>query len=201
MRTLIVTVTMGLAVWIGQVAGAGEGLVSHCDADCGAAVVLGGPHHCARCGCQAACRRYVCNVVCDVKKVTKTCWAVKCEPHCPLRPGCGAFLPQRTCGSCAPEACTPDCGGQQCGCVSCQRCEVPPRCGHVRIRKRLMKKEITVEVPVYRCEVKYLCDECAPEEPAEAESDAHAESTSPAPLPPISQTQSPDWYELPRDDA
>ena len=36
----------------------------------------------------------------------------------------------------------------------------PPKCGHVRCRKKLVKKEITCEVPVYKCVVEYVCCDC-----------------------------------------
>lgn len=205
MRTFIVTAFVAWAVWIGRPAVAEEAAVDlGCAASCQATTVLGGLHHCARCGCKEKCRRYVCHIVCDTKKVTKTCWDVQCEPFCPLLPGCGAFLPQRCCpgGPCASNGGTPDCGGQQCGsCTSCQRSEVPPRCGNARTRKRLVKKEITVEVPVYRCEVKYLCDACSVEESAEAAPSQHAERAEPAPLPPVSRVQAPALYPMLGDDA
>ncbi len=198
MRTLIVAVTLGLAVWIGRPAAAQEAEVTDCGVpNCQATTVLGSLHHCARCGCRQKCQRYVCHVVCGTKKVTKICWDVKCEPHCPLLPGCGAFLPKKkgACGSCAPAPCTPDCGQcdqPECGSCGCShRSEVPPRCGHVRTRKRLMKKVITVEVPVYRCEVKYLCNECCQEEPVEAAPSEQAERTEPAPLPPVTSAEVP----------
>jgi hypothetical protein len=56
-----------------------------------------------------------------------------------------------------------------------------PKCGHVRCKKKLLKKEYECEVPVYECVVKYLCSDCS-----ENGSDCTAESeTGPtaAPVP------------------
>lgn len=90
---------------------------------------------CDRCGCHAACVQKVCQVVCEMKKETKTCWNVECQEVCPLMPGC-------RCGSC-------DC-----------KCPPPPRCGNPKCVKKLVKKEYQVEKPVYRCVVKNLCADC-----------------------------------------
>jgi hypothetical protein len=88
---------------------------------------------CAGCGRHTACVAKTCQVVCDVKKEKKTTWSVQCEEICPLMPG------HRECGECAP----------------------PPRCGHSKCVKKLVKKEYEVEVPIYKCVVLRLCPECA----------------------------------------
>lgn len=69
--------------------------------------------------CRPACQK-CCKIVCEMKKVKKTVWAVECEEFCVPRPSL------RGC------------------CVTC---------GKVRCRRKLLKKEITVEVPVYKCVV------------------------------------------------
>ena len=122
----------------------------------------GGPSCCSNCGCQAACVKKTCQLVCDVKKEKKTYFCVECEEFCPLLPG------HRDC---------------------CNDCEKTPRCGHTKCVKKLVKKEYEVEIPVYKCVVVYLCPDCAAgESPAPAADDAPAPSVpqqaSPAPLPP-----------------
>ena len=42
----------------------------------------------------------------------------------------------------------------------CDDCPPPPRCGQPKCVKKLVKKEYQVEVPVYKCVVRYLCPEC-----------------------------------------
>ena len=88
---------------------------------------------CDQCGRYAACICKTCQVVCDVKKETKTSWSVEYQEICPLMPGCHHH----------GDDCPP-----------------PPRCGKPKCVKKLVKKETTVEVPVYKCVVRNLCPEC-----------------------------------------
>ncbi len=43
---------------------------------------------CDQCGRHVACVQTTCQVVCEIKKETKTCWCVECQEICPLMPGC-----------------------------------------------------------------------------------------------------------------
>jgi hypothetical protein len=75
----------------------------------------------------------VCRLVPDVKKVTKPVFEVKCIPYCQKKwPGSG-------CQDC--------CGKGPC-----------PTCGKVRTRKVLMKKFVTCEEPITRCEVECVVE-------------------------------------------
>jgi hypothetical protein len=105
----------------------------------------GGPARCAQCGCHTACLQTTCHVVCAVKKETKTCWCVERQEICPLMPG---------------------------GLHRCDECPPPPRCGHPKCVKKLIKKEYQVDVPVYQCVVRYLCGDCRKGRPAAVPSDA-----------------------------
>jgi hypothetical protein len=100
---------------------------------------------CDRCGRHAACIEKVCQVVCEKKKETKTCWQVECTDICPLMPAC------HHCDEC---------------------CSSAPRCGNPKTVKKLVKKEYQVEVPVYKCVVRNVCSECSkggvPAAPSEA---------------------------------
>lgn len=121
---------------------------------------MGGPFHCARCGCRTSCVQKTCQLVCDVKKETKSYLCVESKDVCLLKPSC------RKCGDC---------------------CECPaPRCGEPICVKKLMKKQYQVEHPVQKCVVVYLCPDCAHAAgPAavDAAPAAPAQAT-PAPLPP-----------------
>lgn len=93
----------------------------------------GGSTCCDQCGCHVACVQKTCQVVCGVKKETKTRWSVECQEFCPLMPG-----------------------HHQC----CDECQPPPRCGHLKCVKKLVKKEYQVEVPIYKCVMRNLCPDC-----------------------------------------
>jgi hypothetical protein len=104
-----------------------------CTCQAASADNAGKPNCCAHCARQVACMQKTCQVVCDVKKETKTYWTVECQEICPLLPG------HHDCQSCCPP---------------------PPRCGEPKCVKKLVKKEYQVEVPIYKCVVKYLCMDC-----------------------------------------
>jgi len=102
------------------------------------------PEACAPTACEPCVKpKCKCEVVCETKKVTKSCWVVEEEQFCPLLPGhCrplrGACDP---CGETCDTGCDDGCGDEV----------TPPRCGMCRTRKKLVKKTWTVEVPVYKC--------------------------------------------------
>ena len=132
----------------------------------------GTPNSCGHCGCAAPCKR-MCKVVPDVKVVTKVVWEVKCEEFCTPFPGspcCGHAK------SCVQEGC--DAG-------SCEKGKCPevvtPDCGPVRTRKILVKKEIKVQCPTFKCVPCYGCDACC-ESGAVVPSPAGGK-TAPAPAP------------------
>jgi hypothetical protein len=109
---------------------------------------------CDRCGRHAACVQKTCQVVCEMKKETKTSWSVECREICPLMPGCHHH----------GDDCPP-----------------PPRCGKPLCVKKLVKKETTVEVPVYKCVVRNLCPECLQGGMDGVPQPAAGAATSPAP--------------------
>lgn len=148
------TRTLGLSVAIAAcLVFAGQASAGDC---CGA------PDCCAACGGRRPCQKKVCEVVCGTETVKKYCWCVEHEEFCVPLPGCGPR--RRTCVSCD----APNCDGS---CDTCCEsggkrswfsiCLVPPKCGRVRCRKKLVKKEYECEVPVYECVVKYLCGDCS----------------------------------------
>jgi hypothetical protein len=127
----------------------------------------------------ASCGNKTCKVVREMKKVTKTVWVVECEEFCPSLPGCACG--GHGCGTCGAASCD----GASCDpCASLRKPMVPPKCCAVRTRKKLVKKEIECEVPVYKCVVAGCgngsgCGEDAPD-PAKA-----APPVAIAPLPPL----------------
>jgi len=181
-----------------------------CDPGCGPA--------CCDPGCMN-CSRKVCRVVCDTKKVKKVIWQVQCEDFCPQLPACGVLhdcllgaCKKKGCcdpgccetACCEPTCCEASCCGDACGAMDCcdpcesvrkahADCAAPPRCGKVRGKKKLLRKEIECEVPVYKCVV--MCvDPCGTScgvscgEGEVAPSKAPAEGgqeTESAPLPPV----------------
>ena len=103
------------------------------------------PDCCARCGCHCRVKK-VCRLVPDKKKVTEVEFDCKCEDFC--TPG-----PSKLCG----EKCHCDCKSPR-----GHTCEKiwQPSCGCVRTRHVLMKREVTKEVPSYKCVVEYVCERC-----------------------------------------
>jgi len=147
----------------------------------------GQPDRCGDCGCDSSCEK-TCRVVCEMKKVKTYVWVVECEEFCPLLPGCGSTC-QSGCG-CEPDCCgVEECGGR-CGKDPCESLQarryVPPKCAKTRCRKKLVKKEITCEVPVYKCIPAYACSGCSDgcAAGAEAAPAPPGQATYPAPLPP-----------------
>ena len=108
--------------------------------NCGAPACCNETHECCNgCGVQKTCK-----VVCEMKKIKKTVWTVKCEEFCTSLPGC-----KSSCGDCCDTGCNSGCCGDPC--ASLKKPMVPPKCGKVRCRKKLVKKTITCEIPSYKC--------------------------------------------------
>jgi hypothetical protein len=152
----------------------------------------GSPDCCAHCGGHGCCQKY-CRVVCEMKEVKKTVWAVKCEDFCAPLPSCPLHC-NECCKSCQEESCKVCTCGTDCGktCDPCADLEnrnyYPPNCGKVRTKKTLEKKEITCKIPSYKCVVVYACPECG-QKCAEG---AKSESSPPAaPEPPPAPAPTP----------
>jgi len=118
------------------------------------------PEACAPTACEPCVKpRCQCQVICEMKKVTKSCWVVEEEQFCPLLPG--HCRPSRggACDPCEPT-CEPTCD-TGCG-DTCEKAITPPRCGLCRTKKTLVKKTWEVEVPVYKCVPCGAPDCCGP---------------------------------------
>jgi hypothetical protein len=108
------------------------GMASHLFAEC--------CQHCGRDGC---CRK-VCHLKCDVKQVTKTEYSCECEDFC---------VP------CRSQKVGYDCGGE-CHGWSCPKPLYEPTSAVVHTRKKLVKHEVTEEVPTYQWTVETICPQC-----------------------------------------
>jgi len=153
----------------------------------------GAPDCCADCGGCGPCQKKVCQVVCGTKTITKHCWCVECEEFCAPLPGCCPTCKTVTCdvptcdGTGCCEGCCDPCGGQK----SCYGVPMAvPKCGPVRCRKVLVKKEYECEVPVYKCVVKYVCPGCCAGE-EEGVPDVQPESAPPPPPAPSKDARHP----------
>jgi len=177
MRTIVLSMAIGLLAVNLALAGDCCTTAGCCDQTCD------------KCGCKK-----VCKVVCEMQKVKRTVWVVECEDFCAPLPNCDSC-----CDRCKSGCCK---GGDACGGKCCNdpcrslvdRKRVPPKCGKVRTKKTLVKKEIVCEVPVYKCVV-VCCDPgcrkaasgCVEEAaPTAAPTEAPAEQvTDVAPMPPL----------------
>ena len=100
-------------------------------------------HFCHNCGCQRNCRK-VCRLECGKKKETKTEYSCECEDFCV--PG-----HSKKCG--VKVEC--DCNGHRHRSIIWQ-----PVCAKVHTRKKLVKKDVTKEVPDYKWVVEEYCCVC-----------------------------------------
>ena len=142
------------------------------------------PDCCSRCSVRTHCQQFTCQVVCEMKDVKKTCWVVECEEFAPLLPGCRQRCKAGRCGvaSCGSGGCeVASCGSGGCGTASCGKCDVPPRCGKARVKKKLVKKSTTVKVPVYKTVVQNLCTACCGAGSGESATDADSKKASASP--------------------
>lgn len=155
---------------------------------CGPAECFGTPDACGACGVKSCCQK-TCKVVCEMKKVKRTVWAVECEEFCAPLPNF-----KRSCGSCGVDGCEVDQSGDcgSCGEDPCaplyNRDYIPPKCSKVRTRKKLVKKEVTCEVPVYKCVVVYCCPGCCDAESGLEDApvpEATQQAIDVAPMPPV----------------
>ena len=186
MRIFAMTLALGFSIAGLAVAG------GPCDPNaCTEVQVCGSADNCGHCGCNCHCQKY-CRVVCEMKKVKKHVWVVECEEFCTTLPG----RRDRCCrkGDCNCQgSCDADCGC--CQGKKCDPCEPlnkrhynQPRCGKMRTKKKLIKKEVVCLVPVYKCIVVYCCpkcecNECGGATPPPPTKDAKQTALPPAPTP------------------
>jgi hypothetical protein len=104
---------------------------------------LAGVRHCDRCGCRQKCNK-VCRLERGTKKEIKTEYSCEHEDFCV--PG-----PSRKCGM----RCECDSHGH-----TRRHIVWEPTCAKVRTRTKLVKKEVTKEVPDYKWVVEEICCGC-----------------------------------------
>lgn len=199
MRTLLLS--LAISGLLANVSLAGD--APQTPAGCTEVETCGSPGCCAHCGCHCGCEKHW-KIVCEMKEVKKTVWSVKCEEFCPLMPNCGHCCGSDCCNSdsvCSTEAgCSGNCNGKKCDPCAAEKDKhyVTPKCGKVREKKTLEKKEVVCKVPSYKCVVEYACANCGAKQcdgekaPAAAPTEAPAppaptpsKTTLQAPLPPV----------------
>ncbi len=77
MRTFLLSMATGWSIAAAAIAGD----ACKMPAACGDVQTCGSENHCGRCGCGGPCEKY-CRVVCEMKEIKKTVWAVKCSEFC-----------------------------------------------------------------------------------------------------------------------
>jgi len=106
---------------------------------------------CKHCGCDDGCRK-VCHLKCDVKKETKIEYSVECEDFCVP---CKSEKVGYEC-KCHTKHCLLGCKE-----VCCEKPVYEPTGAQIHTKKKLIKHEVTKEVPTYKWVVETLCDDCA----------------------------------------
>jgi len=113
-------------------------LSSSADSSCTAAATC-----CPKCGCHQGLIP-VCHTYCTTKKETKYHYSCKCETicipdHCPPCPKCG--------DACCEGSCTEGCENGKCNCL-------------IKEVHKLVKVPYTVETPVRKCTIEWVCPSC-----------------------------------------
>jgi hypothetical protein len=200
MKSIVFCLSLAAAWLVADAALAAEPCAA--PAACGAVQTCGAPHHCGCCGCACQCEKH-CRVVCEMKEVKKTVWVVKCEDFCAPLPNCGCgsrCKGRESCGACGhTESCgaEPACGegcGKKCDpcAVEKNKCYIPPKCGTVRTKKTLERKEVVCKAPCYKCVVVYCCPNCRGNEGCDGQAaPAPAKPPAPAPAPGKTTEQAP----------
>jgi hypothetical protein len=191
MKTIVISLSLAVGWLAADAAVAAEPCKT--PGACAEVQTCGGPRCCANCGSACQCEKR-CQVVCQMKEVKKTVWVVRCEEFCPLLPRCG-HGGCKGCDGCGSSAGTETCESpgcrEHCG-KKCDPCAaeknkhyVPPKCGKMRTKKILEKKEVVCLVPSYKCVVVYACPSCCGSQNGDEQ--APAAPTKPATPPPPPQ--------------
>ncbi len=184
--------TFALSLAVGWLVANGALAAEPCKvpATCMEVQTCGAADHCAHCGCACACEKHCC-VVCAMKEVKKTVWVVKCEDFCAPLPNCSCGHGCHGCGDCGAEpTCCEGCGKKCDPCAAEKnKCCVPPKCGKVRTRKVLEKKEVVCMVPCYRCVVVYTCPNCCGSERCDGQMPSAPGKSATPPSPPSKTTE------------
>jgi hypothetical protein len=148
-----------------------------CNAEpaCGAAGCCDQGFCCPKCGCHEGMVP-VCHTYCEKKKETKYHYCCKCEEICQPSGHC-------KCCDCGCDKCEGGCNGggncnDGCGCEE-NNCHC-----HIYKSTKLVKFPYTVETPVKKCKVEWVCPQCGCScGTTEAPNAAPAPSGAPVPPP------------------
>ena len=173
MKTLVMTTAFALAAIAAvELSQAGE---PGCSAEpsCAAPACCDPGMCCPKCGCHEGLVP-VCHTYCTTKKVTKYHYCCKCDTicipsHCPPCPKCGE--------GCCDQSCNSGCGCDD-GCCKCM----------IRDVHMLVKIPYTVEEPVRKCTVEWVCPRCGCDCGCSQKSEAAPSPATPImPAPPVPQ--------------
>jgi hypothetical protein len=115
-----------------------------------------GVGRCAHCGCNPNRCRKVCRLVREDRKITTTCWGVKCEDVCipnPSTPECKHC--ETVCG-CGPNDTGVDSQPKRLVWTSW----LPGSGAEIITKRKLMKKTVTKTVPSFKWVVEDACPQC-----------------------------------------
>lgn len=115
----------------------------------------GRPCGCAKCGCHSPCQK-ICRLVKEEKKVTTTCWGLKCEDFCLSDPSVRCREHCKT--ICEDGDCKDGVHGAPKRFVWTEW--IPSCSAEVHQRKKLMKRTVTTKVPSFKWVVEDLCEKC-----------------------------------------
>jgi len=118
---------------------------------------------CPQCGCHEGMVP-VCHIVCTTAKVKKYKYTCKCDTVCfpPCEWEC-TLGKGHHCGCGCGSSCTSGCGcAAGCGCDGSNGCGCESECCNCKVRDihKLVKCEYTVDVPVRKCVVEWVCPNC-----------------------------------------
>jgi hypothetical protein len=189
MKTIALSLSLAVGWLVANAADAAE--LCKTPAACAEVQTCGAADRCGGCGHACPCEKG-CRVVCEMKEVKKTVWVVKCQDFCAPLPNCGRGKGCGSCGACAAAescgaepACREGCGKKCDPCaVEKNKCYIPPKCGKVRTKKTLEKKEIVCKAPSYKCVVVYSCPNCRGSDGCDGQAaPPSAKPAAPAPMP------------------
>ena len=143
MKTLSLTLAIGLAVLLGVSTSTSWAADCGCAAaaDCGCA--QGADCGCAQGGCDGCGRGKVCRLVCEEVEVTAECYGTRCADICV--PSCGSKCTKTECVKCGTCSCDTTAGRTQ--------VTYPvgkPGCAKVKTVKHLVKYQTTKKVKVWK---------------------------------------------------
>ncbi|HEV2972748.1 MAG TPA: hypothetical protein VGY55_22460 [Pirellulales bacterium] len=156
MKAIMTTVAAFVAIAAIGLVRAGEPTCS-AEPSCAAPACCDPGCCCPKCGCHEGMIP-VCHPYCTTKKVVKYHYCCKCEELC--IPGRFPCCPKCAEGCCENGGCTAGCGCTENGARGACGCEEGKCNCLIREVHKLVKIPYTVEVPVRKCTIEWVCPKC-----------------------------------------